>query len=79
MSNVLYVASVKDIPLGARVRYPGKPRVYVLIDKALNGVIAEWQDDPPRGWIGQGVYGITDYRTDGGMNCLSFEMEVLRG
>jgi hypothetical protein len=63
---------VKDIPYGVRVRYPGQPRVYTILDKGGAGVIAEYRDPPERGWIGQGIWAITK-----GENCLSFMMEVL--
>lgn len=72
-NNVAYVARVKDIPYGARVRYVGQGRVYTLIDKGGNGTIAEWSEEMPRAWKGQGIWSITEHG-----NCLDLEMEVLR-
>ncbi len=44
-----------DLPLGARFRYPGRERVYVLLQTVqrregapLEGTIAEWREDLPK-------------------------------
>lgn len=44
--------SFSNLPLGARIRYPGNPRVYTIIDQCrshegepLRGKVADWEPD----------------------------------
>lgn len=48
-----------ELPLGSRFRYVGKPRVYVLLDRADNGLVGdEVNDIQAKVW--QGLYSAAD-------------------
>jgi hypothetical protein len=48
-----------DLPLGSRFRYPGRERVYVLLDRGACGLVADApRDDTPKQF--QGMYSAAD-------------------
>lgn len=48
-----------SLPLGAKFRYPGHPKVFVKLENGRNGIVAAW-DRPALDWIGQGVYSFAE-------------------